>query len=181
MRYLILFSFLISFSLPAFSMGKKIPKATVTFHTEAAKEDHPRMVFPHQAPGGTKYFHRFPVAPTKEVIHYKPFPAQDGSIGAMFQLSKVGTQRLSHMTTQAQNKWMMSVINGRPVNVVFIDKPVNDGIMVVWKGMNQRDVDLLDLEIIRSDFDPKVWKKHKSEVKKRLKRQLKNEKTKRKP
>ncbi len=176
MRWLFLSVLFLGFTQIAFSMGPKIPKAMVNFHIEGSKNDNPKMIFPFQAPDGTKYFRRIPVAPTSDIVHFRPFPADDGSIGAVFQLSRRGANRLAALTTQSQGKWMIAVINGRPTDVVFVDKPVRDGILVVWKGMQQRDVDVIDLQIPREGMEKKERAALKKAAKARLKRTLKTEK-----
>jgi len=173
MRSFSILAFVFAFILPAGAMGPKIPNASVTFHIEGSKNDNPKMIFPYKAPGGMKYFERLPVCATKEIVSYKPFPAEDGSTGAVFTYNQVGANRLAARTTQSQGKWLMALINGTPTDVVLIDKPVRDGKIVIWKGLKQRDLDLIDLTIRREGVDAKTWKAQKKRIRERVKERLK--------
>ena len=51
-------------------------------------------------------------------------------------------------------------------NAVLIDRPVNDGLIVIWKRVSLAEVKLADQHLPRIGEDPKTWKKR---IKKNLK------------
>ncbi|HEY5793085.1 MAG TPA: hypothetical protein VIS74_07290, partial [Chthoniobacterales bacterium] len=46
-------------------------------------------------------------------------------------------------TTQHRNSYMIPVINGRPVSLLFISKPVADGVLTVPSGLTAAEISLI--------------------------------------
>jgi hypothetical protein len=135
---------------PAFASGKKENKATVTFHMETEGTDNPKMIFPQMANGQTRYFRRTSEVNLKDMVAFSPFPSDGGQgFGLVFKLKDNATNRLGAITAANQGRWMISQVNGRAVDGVMIDKPVNDGFIVIWKGVTDADIVILDKELPR--------------------------------
>lgn len=130
-------------ALPA-SAGAKRGKATVSFHMQTVSTDNPKMIFPHVSNGRTRYFLRMPEISTKDVAAFSPFPSDLGDYGLVFKLKPNSAQRLAAVTNANQGQWMAAQVNGRPVDGVLIDKPVTDGVLVVWSGLTMADVEIFD-------------------------------------
>ena len=140
-------STLITFAQAA---GKRGEKASVSFHLETEASDNPKMIFPQvQANGQTRYFRRMPEIATKDVLSFSPFPADDGSYGIVFRLKENAARRLAAVTNANQGRWLVSMINGRVVDGVLIDKQVDDGLAIVWKGGTLADITLFDEKMPR--------------------------------
>lgn len=148
--------------------GKKPPPASITFHLQAGQGTHPKMSF--QAPGTDKKFERAPAIGTRDISTFSPFLAEDGSYGATFHLTPRGAGRIGALSTQAIGKWLLAAANGRPVNVVYIDAPVRDGKLIIWKGLKRDDILRYDLIKPRTGEDKKQWKKRRKLVKDALKK-----------
>lgn len=139
-------------------MGKRKEKAMVSFHIETEASDNPKMIFPQEVGGQTRYFRRIPDISIKDIAAYTPFPAE-GEYGVVFRLKGHSARRLSAVTATNQGRWLLAVINGRAVDAVMIDQQIEDGVMVVWKGLGLADIDTLDETLPRAGEDPGGRKK----------------------
>jgi len=170
MRFLIapLLAILLTPSLHA--MGKKPAPNRLTFHFQGHQSEGAKMVFPQALYGKTIFFRRSPELFTKDLTSFKPFVADDGTYGATFYLSKVARQRFAAVTTQHQKSWCIAMLNGRPLDAVMIDQPVNDGQTVVWQGLQKIEVNRFDLMIPRAGDSKEMWALRKKVIKEKLKK-----------
>lgn len=135
--------------------GKPDNKASISFHIETEASDNPKMIFPHTVINGQKrFFRRIPEISSKDVASYSPFPSDSGDgYGAVFRLKESAAKRLSAVTNMNQEKWLVAQVNGRLVDAVIIDQPINDGVLVVWKGITLADLTIFDKSIKRTGED----------------------------
>lgn len=147
----------ILFALAAPSMlsaaGKADKKKTsLSFHIETEASDNPKMIFSYSPTSGqTRYFRRMPEISSKDVTSYSPFPSESGDgYGAVFRLKGNAAKRLSALSNINQGKWLVAQVNGRLVDAVLVDQPINDGVLVVWKGITLADLSAFDETIKRS-------------------------------
>lgn len=144
---------------PVFASGKKENKASVTFHMETEASDNPKMIFPQMANGQTRYFRRSPDIVTKDVVAFSPFPSEFGEdYGMLFKLKSNAANRLAALTNANQGRWVIAQINGRVVDGFLIDKQVDDGVIVIWKGVTLADVAIFDEELPRIGAEGKKKK-----------------------
>jgi len=149
----------VTFASPARASGKKENKASVTFHMETEGSDNPKMIFPQLANGQTRYFRRLPEISTKDIVAFSPFPSDVGEdYGVVLKLKGNATNRLAALTAANQGRWMISQVNGRVVDGFLIDKQVNDGFVVIWKGVTLADTKILDAEFPRIGAEGKKKK-----------------------
>ena len=169
MKHLIL---LVLFILPVTVMasGKKTPAAAISFHMQGSPAEAPRFARKVKTLIGEKYFRKVPEVSTKDIIEFSPFPADDNSTyGIVFKLSDPATRRLMATTTQNRGKLLLALVNGEALGVVRIDKPVTDGILVIWSGIKEQEIKLYDKICPRIGEDKKTWKKRLKEDKKKNK------------
>lgn len=141
---------------PVFAGGKKENKASVTFHMETEGTDNPKMIFPQMANGQTRYFRRTSEVSLKDITAFSPFPADgDQGFGLVLKLKPNAVNRLAALTSANQGRWLISQVNGRAVDGVLIDKTVNDGFIVIWKGVTDADIAILDKEMPRIGAEKK--------------------------
>lgn len=157
MRWILLTLLAISLPTSLSAMGKKIEKNRISFHLQGLKAEGPKMSFPLPVYGKQIYFRRSPEVTAKDIIAFKPFPAKDGKYGATFYLSKVAKQRLAAITTQNQKSWFATMLNGKHVDVVFIDRPVRDGELVVWQGIKRSDVARFTMKLPYPGDSKEMW------------------------
>lgn len=139
--------------------GKKENKTAVSFHLETEASDNPKMIFGQLANGQTRYFRRLPEFNIKDVVAFSPFPSLVGEeYGVVFKLKESAVNRLAAITNANQGRWMIAQLNGRVVDGVMIDKQVSDGFIVIWKGVTQGDLAILDEAMPRIGEDKKKKK-----------------------
>ncbi len=126
--------------------GAKKGKAKISFHMQTEATDNPKMIFAQATNGRTRHFRRMPEITGNDVAAFKPFPSDVGGddYGLVLKLKETGTKRLFAITNVNQGRWMISQVNGRVVDGLLIDKPVNDGLLVIWKGVTLADITILD-------------------------------------
>ena len=141
--------------------GKAGEMGMVTFHLETEEGGNPKMVFPQMDDGKQRFFLRTPEITMKDMVAFRPFPSGTGDeYGMVFQLKDAAKRRLNAISTAHQGKYLLAQANGRVVDGVLIDKPVDDGLIVIWKGITTAEVQLFDKALPRiGDTDKKKKKK----------------------
>jgi len=86
---------------------------------------------------------KMPVISEREIKAFHPFPAVDGTNGVYFQLDPHGTKVLESATRSHRGGAMVAILNGRGVIFMRIDRPVNDGLVVIPAGLSSREIVLL--------------------------------------
>ncbi|WP_411825745.1 hypothetical protein [Luteolibacter sp. AS25] len=134
--------------------GGKKEVARISFHIETEGTDNPKMIFPYEMFGKQRFFRRIPEVSSKDIAGYTPFPADDQmSYGAVFKLKGAGQRRLAAITSANIGKWMVCQAFGRLVDGVVIDEPINDGALVIWRGLSLQEINELDKSIDRIGED----------------------------
>ncbi|MES2995346.1 MAG: hypothetical protein V4733_00885 [Verrucomicrobiota bacterium] len=141
---------LICLPLRADASGKKEVKFSITFHSQTDGMDNPKMIFPQTVNGRNLFFRRVPEIGSKDIQSFAPFPADDGQYGLVLQLKPTAANRIFAVTTANQGQWLLALVNGRVADAVIVDKPINDGRLVIWKRVTLEDIALLDKELPRT-------------------------------
>ncbi len=137
--------FLVVSVLPLHAGGKKDDAAGIAFHLETDPGNNPKMIFSQFVAGQERVFHRVPEISTRDIAAFNPFPAQNGDgYGVLLQLTKRSANRFSAVTAANIGRWMIARVNGRIVDGVVIDQQINDGEVVIWKGLSLAEVKGLD-------------------------------------
>ena len=130
---------------PAWAGGNKGKATRISFHIETVATDNPKMIFPHEIFGKQRFFRRIPEISSKDLVAFSPFPAEDqASYGAIFQLKDAARRRLAAVTADNLGKWLVCGAFGRIVDGVLVDEPVDDGAIVIWRGLSLEEIKLLD-------------------------------------
>ncbi len=130
--------------------GGKKEVARMSFHIETEASDNPKMIFPHTIFGQQRYFRRIPDISSADFVAFSPFPAEDQmSYGAIFQLKGNAARRLAAVTSINIGRWFVCQAFGRIVDGVLIDEPINDGRVVIWRGLALAEIGELDKSIPR--------------------------------
>lgn len=154
---LLLMMLVLALTPAVFASGKRDGKATISFHMETEGTDNPKMIFPQMVNGQQRFFRRIPEINTKDIVAFSPFPSDAGGddYGVVFKLKGHSSNRLAAITNVNQGRWMIAQVNGRAVDGLLIDKTVNDGMLVVWKGVTLADIAILDDSLPRIGEDGK--------------------------
>lgn len=129
------------FALPAWGGDKKAKNMAVSFHMETEETGNPKMIFEQNVGGKKRFFQRTPDFSTKDIIAFSPFLADNQTdFGVVFQLRPSAASRLENITAANQGRMLLATCNGRVVDVVEIDKPVKDGFLVIWNGVQDAEI-----------------------------------------
>ncbi|MFD2257079.1 hypothetical protein ACFSSA_10350 [Luteolibacter algae] len=130
--------------------GGEKKNANISFHIETEATDNPKMIFPYEVMGRQRFFRRIPEVSSKDLVAFTPFPAEDqASYGVIFQLKNSAARRLAAVTSISQGKWFVCQAFGRIVDGVLVDEPINDGAVVIWKGLTLEEIREIDKTIPR--------------------------------
>lgn len=121
--------------------GKKYKLYLVTFHLEAEKTDNPKMITPVKLGKEHRqyFFSKIPTFTDHDIKWFYPFTAEDGvSYGAAFQLKDHALTELKAISLTNQGKLLGLRCSDAPLQAVLIDRPITDGVVVIWSGLQQR-------------------------------------------
>ena len=74
---------------------------------------------------------------------FSPYPAQNGTYGALIQLDEHGRVVLDTLSVERRGGFLFVFINGRPITELQIDKRVSDGKIYIPSGLTAADIDLM--------------------------------------
>ena len=130
--------------------GNKGKKVDISFHIETEASDNPKMIFPHEVMGKQRFFRRIPEVSSIDFVAFTPFPADDqASYGVILQLKDNARRRLAAVTQISSGKWLVCQAFGRIVDGVLVEDTVDDGVVVVWKGLSLEEIGQMDESIPR--------------------------------
>jgi hypothetical protein len=79
----------------------------------------------------------------RDVIAFSPYPAANGTYGALFQLDEHGRVVLDTLSVERRGSLLFVFINGRPITELAIDKRVSDGKIYIASGLTAADINLM--------------------------------------
>ena len=135
----LLFALPVLLSSCGYMTGIEKPKFTISFHSQGSDMDSPRSIFREVIPGRqhATIFKLVPEFTQHNVAAFKSFPAPSGNAnGVMLRLDFRGTNSLDLITRTRTGEILLTMVNGRPVDYVTIDKPVGDGVITIWEGIS---------------------------------------------
>src|SRR5881392_1775109 len=143
MRTLCVFGLCLLFALPG--GGAKQRHCTLRVHAQANPRD--TEVFATsvraQLSGKEVAIEKMPWLSERDVIAYSPYPAANGTYGALFQLDEHGRVVLDTLSIERRGTYLFVFINGRPITELAIDKRVSDGKIYVASGLTAADINLM--------------------------------------
>ena len=86
---------------------------------------------------------KMPWISERDVIAFFPYPAANGTYGALFQLDEHGRVVLDTLSVERRGGLLFVFINGRPITELEIDKRVSDGKIYVPSGLTAADIELM--------------------------------------
>ncbi|MGE5208833.1 MAG: hypothetical protein ACM3KL_05815 [Alphaproteobacteria bacterium] len=81
-----------------------------------------------------------------DVVGFSPYPSQDGSYGALFQLDGHGRVVLDTLSVENRGRFLFVFVNGRLVTALQVDKRVSDGKIYIPSGLSAADIDVMKKE-----------------------------------
>ena len=78
-----------------------------------------------------------------DVVAFSPYPAQDGTFGALFQLDEHGRVVLDTLSVEHRGSFLFVFITGRMITELQIDKRVSDGKIYIPSGLTAADIEVM--------------------------------------
>jgi hypothetical protein len=154
--------------------GKSSAEPYIGIHAEGDEHDGPRMVRPNTINGKTHYFRISPEVVTRHFEAFHAFVAEDGgSYGAALRLNDEGRRAMSVMVTTNQGRLARTIVNGKALDIIRIDRTSEDGYFIVWGGLNPDDLKLMAKKLKR--LDSGVPGEHVKEEKEKKKKKKKDQ------
>ena len=143
MRALCVFVFCLGFAL--IDAGAKQRHCTFRVHAQANPKDTDVFSIPAHATSSGKdvAIQKLAWISEHDVMAFSPYPAQDGTFGALFQLDDHGRVVLDTLSVEHRGSFLFVFINGRMITELQIDKRVSDGKIYVPSGLTAADVELM--------------------------------------
>ncbi len=124
--------------------GAKKPVVELRIHGEGLAAEAPTFSFPATLLNGRETFlSRMPLITQREIHSVFPFAAADGSQGVYLKLDNHGSGLLKQHTMERSGRLLAVFFNGRQVSNLVVDRPVNDGIVSIPRGLENTEVELL--------------------------------------
>lgn len=169
MRFLC--TFLMVSLVAAFSAdagGKKKPPISITFHLEAANAEGRKLSIPVDTKMGKKFIQKSPTFSTKDFIAYHPFvsPHNGEMYGVALQLNKTAAARLRAVSAAYKGKYIIANVNGKVVDMLFIDKQVDGRVITIWRGVDPQFLTIVNPILPRIGETQKQWKERLKKEKK---------------
>jgi hypothetical protein len=154
MRILYIFVLCVAFALVD-AAGKQ-RHCTFRVHAQANPQDTDVFSIPARATSSGKdvAIEKLPWITEHDVIAFSPYPAKDGTFGALFQLDDHGRVVLDTLSVERRGGFLFVLVNGRMITELQIDKRVSDGRIYVPSGLTAADVELMKKQW-RSPGQPK--------------------------
>jgi hypothetical protein len=86
---------------------------------------------------------KIPRISEQDVIGFYPYPAANGTYGALFQLDEHGRIALDTLSIERRGSLLFVLINGRLITPLEIDKRVSDGKIYIPSGLSSADIELM--------------------------------------
>jgi hypothetical protein len=143
MRTLYVFVFCLAFALT--DAAAKQRHCTFRVHAQANPQDTDVFSMPAGATlsGKDIAIQKMPWITEHDVMAFTPYPAQDGTFGALFQLDEDGGVVLDTLSVERRGGFLFVFINGRMITGLRIDKRVSDGKIYIPSGLTAADIELM--------------------------------------
>lgn len=143
MRSLCVFVFCVAFAL--IDAAAKERHCTFRVHAQANRQDTDVFSIPARATSSGKdvAIEKLSWITENDVMAFSPYPAKDGTFGALFQLDDHGRVVLDTLSVERRGGFLFVLINGRLITELQIDKRVSDGKIYVPSGLTAADVELM--------------------------------------
>jgi len=132
----------------AFALADGIAKQRhCTFRVHAQANPRDTEVFATsvraQISGKDVAIEKMPWISEHDVIGFSPYPAQNGTYGALIQLDDHGRVVLDTLSVERRGGFLFVFVNGRAITELQIDKRVSDGKIYIPFGLTAADIDLM--------------------------------------
>ncbi len=132
--------------------GGKSASAYIGIHVEGDQTDGPKMVRPNVINGKEHFFRISPEVVTRHFEAFHAFVAEDGATyGAALRLNDEGRRAMQVMVSLNQSRLARTIVNGRALDIIRVDRASDDGYFIVWGGLGPEDLKLFSKKLTRLD------------------------------
>lgn len=132
--------------------GGKSPGPYIGIHVEGDQTDGPKMVRPGVINGKEHYFRISPEVVTRHFEAFHAFVSEDGaSYGAALRMNDEGRRAMQVMVSLNQSRLARTIVNGRPLDIIRVNRAGDDGYFIVWSGLGPEDIKLFSKKLKRLD------------------------------
>jgi len=143
MKTLSVFALCLAFALPEGVAKQR--HCTFRVHAQANPRD--TEVFATsvraQISGKNVAIEKMPWISEQDVTAFSPYPAQNGTYGALIELDEHGRVVLDTLSVERRGSFLFVFINGRLITELQVDKRVSDGKIYIPSGLTAADIDLM--------------------------------------
>jgi hypothetical protein len=144
MKTLCAFAFCLIFAATE-GVAKQQRHCTFRLHAQANPRD--TEVFATsvraQVSGKNVAIEKMPWISERDVTAFSPYPAANGTYGALLQLDEHGRVVLDTLSVERRGSLLFVFINGRPITELEIDRRVSDGKIYIPSGLTSADIELM--------------------------------------
>ncbi len=108
---------------------------------------------------GPHYYTKQPILTLDNVEKYRSFLMPDGSYGVELFVKNEYHTRLYNGTVASVGRRMLPVVNGYAFTPMKIDRPISDGEVVIWGGLNGYDLRMISRTVkpINAELEKKRY------------------------
>lgn len=96
-----------------------------------------------QGSGKEVAIEKIPWISEQDVNAFSPYPARDGTYGALIRLDEHARVVLDTLSIERRGRLLFVFVNGRFITELQIDKRVSDGKIYIPSGLTAADIDLM--------------------------------------
>jgi hypothetical protein len=124
----------------------EVTQSDPTFATKVTAGDPPREIIVEKLPSISE----------KDIASFYPYKADDGTYSAVLQLDAHGRIILLTLSEESRGKSLVAAVNGQPVAVLTIDKPITDGVIFIPRGLTEDNIRQLgaSFDLLGKDYNP---------------------------
>jgi len=94
-----------------------------------------------QVSGKEVAIEKMPWISEQDVIAFSPYPARDGTYGALLQLDEHGRVVLDTLSVERRGSFLFVFVNGHSITELEVDKRISDGKIFIHSGLTAADIE----------------------------------------
>lgn len=120
-------------------------KMLITIHVQTDQLEHQSELMPVTIAGERMIFKKIPEFSQRSISAFDAFEADNNDgYGVVLQLDTKGRTALDLASRQYVGMTFLTMIQGLPIDLVEIDKPITDGRFTIWRGLSKETIDEMD-------------------------------------
>ncbi|MFZ2278684.1 MAG: hypothetical protein WAW39_12830 [Prosthecobacter sp.] len=120
-------------------------KLLITTHVQTDQLEHQSELMPVTIAGQQMIFKKVPEFSQRSISGFEPFEADNNDgYGVVLQLDTKGRTALDLASRQYVGMTLLTMVNGLPIDLIEIDKPITDGRFTIWRGLSKQTIDEMD-------------------------------------